>query len=101
MQATFAETWLPLQPTADERRLDPAIIAASGETVVARYTWRGRDAHGRTFAADTIAHYEVRDGLFAKARMYHFDLTGLIAFLDGAAIQSGRAPQAEAAIGHG
>ena len=33
---TWSETWEPLQPTATERKLDPRIIAASEDEVVAQ-----------------------------------------------------------------
>jgi ketosteroid isomerase-like protein len=81
MTSRFAEVWVPLQPTEVDRRMDPQVVAAQGENVVVRYIWRGRDGEGRTIAADTLAHYQVRDGKLASARMYHFDLTGLLHFL--------------------
>lgn len=84
MSYQFAGVWGPLQPTEAERRMDPIIVAASGDDVIVRYTWKGRDSAGRSIAADTLAHYEVRDGKLARARMYHYDLTGLLDFLSAA-----------------
>jgi ketosteroid isomerase-like protein len=84
MRNCFRDIWIPLQPTQVERRMDPQIVAARGEDVVARYTWRGRSKAGNTIAADTLAHYRVRDGKLASAQMYHFDLTALVDFLSAA-----------------
>ncbi|MPZ58767.1 MAG: hypothetical protein GEU91_20200 [Rhizobiales bacterium] len=84
MSYRFAGVWAPLQPTEAERRMDPIVVAASGDDVIVRYTWKGRDSAGRSIAADTLAHYEVRDGKLARARMYHYDLTGLLDFLSAA-----------------
>jgi ketosteroid isomerase-like protein len=81
MSNKFRDTWAHLQRSEAERRMDPVVISSSGEDVVVRYTWRGRDSVGRSIAADTLAHYQVRDGKLARAKMYHFDLTGLLDFL--------------------
>jgi ketosteroid isomerase-like protein len=81
MRALFAEVWFPLQPTEADRQMDLQIIAAQGENVAAKYVMRGRDAEGRMIAADTMAHYRVRDDMLISAQMYHFDLTGLLSFL--------------------
>ena len=85
MSERFARIWDPLQPTPVERRMDPHIVGAAGSVVVAEYTWRARDANDRCFATSTLARYEIRDGLLARAQMYHFDLDGLIRFLTDAA----------------
>lgn len=82
MSAAFAAVWVPLQPEAADRRLDAHVVAADGDTVVAQYTWKGRDRRGRTFATDTLARYSVVDGKLARARMYHFDLAGLVEFVE-------------------
>lgn len=84
MTACFARVWAGLQPTEAERGMDASVVASHESTVVTHYTWRGLDAAGRRFEASTLARYEVRDGLLAGAQMYHFDLTGLIAFLAAA-----------------
>jgi ketosteroid isomerase-like protein len=84
MTERFASVWAELQPTAADRRMDAVVVAAHDATVVVHYTWRGRDQVGKRFETPTLARYEVRDGLFAGAEMYYFDLLGLIEFLSTA-----------------
>ncbi len=81
MNEQFASVWLPLQPTDAERRMNGEIVAAQGEHVVAKHTWRGCDQAGRWFSTETLAHYQLRDGKLLRAQMYHFDLKGLLDFL--------------------
>src|SRR5918998_1842880 len=38
---TWLGTWGPLQPTAQERRFDPRVIAVNGDEVVVKYSTRG------------------------------------------------------------
>lgn len=48
--------WVPLQPTEDERRMDPRVVAASGEEVVV--LWRQRAAGaGTRFDGEVLALY--------------------------------------------
>ncbi len=82
MAETFGATWTPLQPDAQTRWMDPKIVAVQGTHVVASYMWRGIDRHGNKFATETLAHYQVQNGKLRDARMFYYDLTGLIAFLD-------------------
>ena len=84
MSERFASIWDRLQPTEAERRMDPRLVASDGDTVVVEYQWRGRDPEGCRFETPTLARYEVRDGLLARAQMYHFDMPGLLAFLSQA-----------------
>jgi ketosteroid isomerase-like protein len=85
MGARFAETWLPLQPTEETRRMDAKVVATDDNgRVIVRYTWKGLDTEGRRLDADTLADYQVRDGRLARAQMYYFDLTGMISFLETA-----------------
>src|SRR5262245_45284202 len=46
---TWEEIWVPLQPTEAERRLDPRVVAASGEEVVVLWRQRGLDPAGEHF----------------------------------------------------
>ena len=86
MQRRFHEVWSALQPTEEVRRMDFQVIATGADgRVVASYRWKGIDRQGRGFETLTLADYQVRDGLFARARMYYYDLPGLIDFLDQAA----------------
>ena len=86
MSLHYATTWIPLQPTAEERRMDPVVVASSDGTVVAEYQVRGVDVHGNRFETPTLARYTVNDGRLASAEMYYFDLAGLQRFLSGATV---------------
>lgn len=86
MQRRFGAVWFPLQPTEETRCMDFRVIATGDDgRVVATYVWKGIDGQGRRFQTLTLADYQVRDGLFARAQMYYYDLTGLIGFLEQAA----------------
>ena len=88
-ERTWLGTWGPLQPTEDERRMDPRVVAASGEEVVIEYTTRALSPDGERFESPVIGLYEVRDGKFARARMFHYDTAAILAFLERA--RAGRA----------
>ena len=77
----WLETWGPLQPTEEERRMDPRIISDNGSQVVALYRQRAVDRTGRRFDLPVIGLYEVRDGKFARAQMFHFDTAAILEFL--------------------
>jgi uncharacterized protein len=77
----WLETWGPLQPTEAERRMDPRVIAASGNEVVVLYRQRAVDSAGTRLDAPVLGLYEVRDGLFARAQMFHFDTAAIVEFL--------------------
>lgn len=87
MTMRFAAVWEPLQPTDVEKRMDPIVVASAGDTVVVEYIWRAVDTTGRRFETSTLARYEVRDERLARARMYYFDLPGMLAFLDGTGVE--------------
>jgi ketosteroid isomerase-like protein len=76
----WLETWDALQPTAAERRMDPRVISA-GDEVVVLYRQRAVDRRGDRFEAPVIGLYEVRDGMFARAQMFHFDTAAILEFL--------------------
>lgn len=84
MSGQFKSIWEPLQPSDAERRMDGEIVAAEGEHVVAKHTWKGCDRAGRWFSTETLAHYQLRDSKLLRAQMYHFDLKGLLDFLAAA-----------------
>jgi ketosteroid isomerase-like protein len=82
---TWLSTWDPLQPTDAERAMDPRVVAADGDEVVVLWRQRAVDAAGRRFDGPVLGLYEVRDGMFARAQMFHFDTAALVAFLVAAA----------------
>jgi uncharacterized protein len=77
----WLETWGPLQPTPAERRMDPRVIADDGREVVVLYRQRAVDRAGDRFEAPVLGLYEVRDGMFARAQMFHFDTAAILDFL--------------------
>jgi ketosteroid isomerase-like protein len=84
-EQTWIGTWGPLQPTERERRLDARIVAASSDEVVALYQQRAVAPDGERFEAPVLALYEVREGKFARAQMFHFDTAAIVGFLRRAA----------------
>lgn len=85
MHRLLGEVWFALQPDEETRRMDFEVIATGDHgRVVVRYRWKGIDAQGGRFETLTLADYQVRDGLFARAQMYYYDLPGLIRFLEQA-----------------
>jgi ketosteroid isomerase-like protein len=92
-ETTWLGTWDPLQPTEAERRMDPRVVASSGEEVAVIYTQRAISRSGERFESPVVGLYEVRDGKFARAQMFHYDTAAILAFLERAA-QPGPAPSA-------
>jgi uncharacterized protein len=92
-EKSWLGTWGPLQPTEAERRMDPRVVATRGNEVVIEYTTRAVLPDGERFESPVLGLYEVRDGKFARARMFHYDTAAILAFLEGA----GRRETVEAA----
>lgn len=87
MSQLFRSIWQPLQPTPELRRMDPAVVATGpGGCVVVRYLWRGEAPGVGRHEAETLAEYVVREGRVVRAQMFHFDLMGLLAFLQDARV---------------
>ena len=84
-ETTWLGTWGPLQPTEAERRMDPLAVATDGDEVVVQYTTRALAPNGERFASPVLGLYEVRDGKFARAQMFHYDTAAIVAFLERAA----------------
>ncbi len=78
---TWSSTWDPLQPTEAERSMDPRVVAASGDEVVVLWRQRAVAPTGERFDAPVLGLYEVRDGKFARAQMFHFDTAAVVRFL--------------------
>jgi ketosteroid isomerase-like protein len=94
-ETTWLGTWGPLQPTEAERRMDPQVVATDGDEVVVQYTTKALAPNGERFESQVLGLYEVRDGKFARAQMFHYDTAAILAFLERAA-ESGQAPAAAA-----
>jgi ketosteroid isomerase-like protein len=88
-EATWLGTWGPLQPTAAERRMDPRVIATVGDEVTVAYTQRAVSPDGERFESPVLGLYQVRDGQFARAQMFHFDTAAILSFLERASSAHG------------
>jgi uncharacterized protein len=77
----WMDTWVPLQPTEAERRMDPRVVAASPEEVVVLWQQRGVSSNGDRFEGPVLGLYRVREGKLARAQMFYFDTSALISFL--------------------
>ena len=83
-RGSWAQTWIPLQPTEAERRLDPRVVAATEEEVVVLWQQRGVNAAGDRFDGPVLGLYQVRDGKLSRAQMFYFDTVPLVRFLASA-----------------
>jgi len=81
---TWAETWIPLQPTEAERRMEPRVVAASDDEVVVFWQQRGVSPAGLRFDGSVLGLYQVREGRLARAQMFYFDTAALVSFLERA-----------------
>jgi len=93
-RGAWAQTWVPLQPTETERRMDPRVVAASGNEVVVLWQQRGVSPAGDRFDGPVLALYQLRDGKLARAQMFYFDTVGVAGFLAKARAYTGAAPAA-------
>jgi ketosteroid isomerase-like protein len=85
-EETWLGTWGSLQPSERERRMDPRVVASEGDEVVVLYTTRALAPNGERFESPVLGLYEVRDGRFVGARMFHYDTAGILAFLERAGV---------------
>jgi NAD(P)H dehydrogenase (quinone) len=77
----WEEAWRPLQPTMAERQLSPRVVAASDDEVVVLWHQRGRSPDGERFDEEVLGLYSIRDGKFARAKMFYFDSASTARFL--------------------
>jgi ketosteroid isomerase-like protein len=73
--------------------MDPRVVAGNGREVTVLYRQRALSPTGERLDAPVIGLYEVRDGRFARAQMFHFDTAGILGFLErarAAAVRSDR-----------
>jgi ketosteroid isomerase-like protein len=82
---SWSQVWQPLQPTQEERRMDPRVVAASEREVIVLWRQRGVSPSGERFDAEVLGLYEVRDHKFARAQMFYFDTAAVQHFLTRAA----------------
>ena len=82
---SWAGTWIPLQPTETEQRMDARVVAATEDEVVVLWHQRGVSLSGERCDVPVLALYEIRDGKLARAQMFYFDSTEVSGFLSRAA----------------
>jgi len=85
--SAWANTWLPLQPTEAERRMDPRVVAAGPEEVVILWQQRGVSPTGDGLETPVLGVYQVREGKLARAQMFYFDTAAVNDFLARASSQ--------------
>jgi ketosteroid isomerase-like protein len=91
-ETTWLGTWGPLQPTEDERRMDPRVVGTNGDEVTVIYIQRALSPAGERLASPVLALYEVRDDKVARAQMFHYDTAAILAFIERAAAAAHRGP---------
>jgi len=85
--SAWANTWLPLQPTEAERRMDARVVAAGPEEVVILWQQRGVSPAGDGLETPVLGVYQVRKGKLARAQMFYFDTAAVNDFLARASRQ--------------
>lgn len=85
---SWAKTWVPLQPTEADRRMDPRVVAASDDEVVVLWHQRGRSPAGESCDGEVLGLYKLRDGKLARGQMFYFDTSATNAFLAKAQSQA-------------
>jgi ketosteroid isomerase-like protein len=78
---SWGESWVPLQPTEAECRMDPRVVAASEDEVVVLWHQRGKSTNGERFESEVLGLYRFREGKLARAQMFDFDAEGAARFL--------------------
>lgn len=81
-RTTWDQVWDPLQPTEQERRMDPRVAAATDQEVVVLWHQKGLKPAGQRLDMETLGLYRVRDGKFARPQMFYFDTTAVLSFLE-------------------
>ena len=81
-EPTWSTTWLPLQPSAAEQRMDPRVVAASDDAVVVLWRQRGVTPAGDRCDEEVLGLYHVRGGQLARAQMFYFDTAAVVSFLE-------------------
>ncbi len=83
-------TWIPLQPTEAERKMDPRVVAASDDEVVVLWHQRGITASGDRIDVEVLGLYQFRDAKLARGQMFYFDTATVLNFLAKASSKPAR-----------
>jgi len=79
--SAWANTWVPLQPTEAERRMDPRVVAAGPEEIVILWQQRAVSPAGEGLETPVLGVYQVREGKLARAQMFYYDTAVVNDFL--------------------
>jgi ketosteroid isomerase-like protein len=90
---SWGQTWFPLQPGEDDRRMDPRVVAASDDEVVVLWRQRGVSPSGERLDSQVLGLYRLREGLLARGQMFYFDPTRVSEFLAPQGIPSWPRPE--------
>jgi ketosteroid isomerase-like protein len=78
---TWGRTWQALQPGEAERRMDPRIVAVSGDEVVVLWHQRGLSPSGERLDSQVLGLYRFHAGRLARGQMFYFDPATVGAFI--------------------
>ena len=78
---SWDDTWIPLQPTWADRKMNPRVVGASRDQVVILWHQRGVAPSGERFDGEVLGLYRLREGKLARAQMFYFDTTAVASFL--------------------
>lgn len=81
MSEAFAKVWIPLQPDEETRRMHPRVLGSNGDLVIIEYVWCAKRADGAAFKTTVLAKYRMKEERLFEARMYYYDLPGLLEFI--------------------
>ena len=73
--------------------MDARVVSTNGDEVVVLYRQRAVSPQGERFDSPVLGLYEVREGKFARAQMFHYDTASTI---DSPARAAGGSPEAAA-----
>jgi ketosteroid isomerase-like protein len=83
-EKTWLGSWDPVQPSDEERRMDPRVVGSDDGEVVVFYRQRAVSPDGERLDEPVVGIYQVRDGKFARAQMFHYDTAKIVDFLERA-----------------
>lgn len=76
----IGSTWDRHQPEAS-RDLEPEVLAV-GDRVVVLWRFRAQGQGGQSIDLPAVSVYRLREGKIIESRMFHFDTTALLQFLN-------------------
>jgi ketosteroid isomerase-like protein len=81
MSIGFATAWDAVQPTAEDRRNGPTIIASNHDVVIVHYRQGGRGSDGQRVETEVLGLYTLADGKIDRLQMFYFEPEKITALL--------------------